>query len=69
MTENAFLFDGKDRCNLEHFLSYFENVAELKVEVKKKASALIRYLRRAAFELFYERFAKYGELCTEEKSY
>lgn len=52
-----------------HFLFYFGNVAEPNIDGKEEARVLIKYLREATFQLFYERFSDDGELNTEIKSY
>lgn len=68
MTDNAVLFDGSKCSNIEHFRSYFENIAEQNVE-GKKARALIKYLREVAVQFCKERLAVGGKLSTEGKSY
>lgn len=69
LTEDAVVFERGEGSNQEHFIFCFEKVAEWNIEGEEKARDVIKYLRRAAFEFFYEQFAEDKELYTEETSY
>lgn len=64
MTYNAVLFDGPEGPMSEHFLCYFGNAAELKVEGILKGRVLIEYLRGTVLQILQEGFARDERLIT-----
>lgn len=63
------LFDGSASSDVDHFLFYFEDIAEVESAGEEKARAVIIDLRGEAFKFYFRRFTKQDQLMEEAKIY
>lgn len=65
LVENNVLFDGTSLLDLNYFLFYSNNIAKAVSSNVNRAKSLIGYLCGRAFQFYYQRFAKNGEMNKE----
>lgn len=63
------LFDGSSSSDVDHFLFYFENIAEVGSVGKEKARAVVTDFPGDAFKIFLKRLTKQGQLREEAEYY
>lgn len=69
MADNELLFDGSGRTDVEYYIFYSENVAEVNTKGNQQKRAVIRYILGRAFQFYYHSFTIQGELTDEAKDY
>lgn len=68
-TDGKVLFYGSGDSDVDHFMFYFESVAEVDSEGELQAMVFIKYLWGEAFHSYYLRFTVPGELTAEAINY
>lgn len=63
------LFHGSTNSDVNHFMSYFENLAEFDSEGEIRARAFIKYLREEAIHFYFSKFIVQSKLTGKTKNY